>query len=72
MEYKARTPHRPQGEIGPSIETKVEERIRQRAHEIYLQRGGKDGSAMEDWLRAEQEILGAGAEQNGVPTLRRS
>jgi len=58
MESKARTPHRPQGEIGPGIKTKVEERIRQRAHEIYLQRGGKDGSAMEGWLQAEQDILG--------------
>jgi hypothetical protein len=72
MEYKARTPHRPQGEFGPGIETNVEERIRQRAHEIYLQRGGKDGSATEDWLRAEQEILGAEAEQNGFATTRRS
>ena len=58
MESKARTPHRPQGEIGPSIETEVEGRIRQRAHEIYLQRSGTDGSAMEDWLQAEREILG--------------
>ena len=36
----------------------LEERIRQRAHEIYLQRGGQDGSEIEDWLQAEQEILG--------------
>ena len=58
MASKARTPHRPQGEIGPGIKTKVEEIIRQRAYEIYLQRGGKVGSAMEDWLQAEQDILG--------------
>ena len=36
----------------------MEERIRQRAHEIYLERGGEDGSEMDDWLQAEQEILG--------------
>jgi hypothetical protein len=35
----------------------LEEQIRQRAHEIYLQRGGQDGSEWDDWLQAEQEIL---------------
>jgi len=34
----------------------LEERIRQRAHEIYLQRGGRDGSELEDWLQAEAEM----------------
>jgi Protein of unknown function (DUF2934) len=37
----------------------LEERIRVRAYEIYLQRGGEDGSELDDWLQAEQEILGA-------------
>jgi hypothetical protein len=37
----------------------LEERIRLRAHEIYLQRGGEDGSELDDWLEAEQEILGS-------------
>ena len=32
------------------------ERIRQRAHEIWVDRNGQDGSAMEDWLQAEEEI----------------
>ncbi len=35
----------------------LEEQIRIRAHEIWLKRGGQDGSAKEDWLQAEQEIL---------------
>jgi hypothetical protein len=34
----------------------LEERIRRRAHEIYLQRGGQDGAETEDWLQAESEI----------------
>ena len=34
----------------------LEERIRQRAHEIYLQRGGEGGSEIDDWLQAEEEI----------------
>jgi len=37
----------------------VEERIRQRAYEIYLQRGGAEGSEVDDWLQAEEEILGS-------------
>jgi hypothetical protein len=34
-----------------------EEAIRQRAYELYEQRGGDDGRHHEDWFRAEQEIL---------------
>jgi len=37
-------------------ESIIEERIRVRAHEIYVQRGGKHGSDLDDWLQAEQEI----------------
>lgn len=35
------------------------ERIRQRAYELYMERGCQDGRAEEDWLEAEFEILGA-------------
>jgi len=35
----------------------VEEQIRLLAHEIWLQRGGQDGSEMDDWLQAEEQIL---------------
>ncbi len=35
-----------------------DEQIRQRAYEIYQQRGGSGGTAEEDWLRAEMEIRG--------------
>ena len=34
-----------------------EERIRCRAEELYLQRAGGPGSALEDWLTAEKEVL---------------
>jgi hypothetical protein len=55
MASRARAPHKPQ----PRPEDQpLEARIRERAHEIYLERGGEDGSDMEDWLQAEQEILG--------------
>jgi hypothetical protein len=36
----------------------LEERIRRRAYEIYLQRTGKGGSPEQDWLQAVQEIRG--------------
>jgi hypothetical protein len=29
-----------------------------RAHEIYLARGGEDGNELDDWLQAEEEVLG--------------
>jgi hypothetical protein len=41
----------------------IEERIRQRAYELYEQRGGVDGFALGDWLQAEAEILGAQKQQ---------
>lgn len=35
----------------------LEEAIRKRAYEIYVERGRADGDAEADWLRAEAEIL---------------
>jgi len=32
--------------------------IRRRAYELYEERGREEGHAMDDWLRAEAEILG--------------
>jgi hypothetical protein len=32
--------------------------IAARAYQIYLDRGGVDGSDQDDWLRAEQELAG--------------
>lgn len=37
----------------------LEERIRQRAYERYLQRQGKPGSPESDWLEAEREVRSA-------------
>jgi hypothetical protein len=34
----------------------LEERIRQRAYELYLTRGSASGSEIDDWLQAEEEI----------------
>ena len=33
-----------------------EQEMRNRAYEIYLQRGGQPGYELEDWLQAEREL----------------
>jgi hypothetical protein len=43
--------------------TPLEERIRLRAYQIFVDRGGLHGSDTDDWLRAEAEILAAEEEQ---------
>ena len=40
-----------------SIESVLREQIAARAYEIYLERGGEHGHDVEDWVRAEHEIL---------------
>ena len=35
----------------------IQKGIALRAYELYLQRGGVDGHADEDWLLAEREIM---------------
>ena len=34
-----------------------QDQIRERAYQLYQERGGKDGQAQQDWLTAEQQIL---------------
>lgn len=34
------------------------ERIAARAYELYTERGGGEGRALDDWLAAEQELIG--------------
>jgi Protein of unknown function (DUF2934) len=52
---KSRNPRSPK----PAQPNDIEERIRQRAYQLYEQRGSVDGFALDDWLQAEGEILGA-------------
>ncbi len=35
-----------------------EETTRKRAYELYVERGMEDGHDIEDWFRAEEELLG--------------
>jgi len=50
MPAHAETPERPTDSLSR------EERVRQRAQELYRLRGDRPGSAVDDWLRAEEEI----------------
>ena len=43
----------------PAEPVSLEERIRQRAYELYVSRGNQSGSELDDWLQAEEEIQGA-------------
>ena len=42
-----------------------------RAYEIYLERGGAPGDALEDWIRAERELMEKNSKPSGKvgPTL---
>jgi Protein of unknown function (DUF2934) len=43
----------------PVQQNDIEERIRRRAYALYEERGRVDGFALDDWLQAEAELLGA-------------
>jgi Protein of unknown function (DUF2934) len=43
----------------PTETLSLEERIRRRAYELYLQRGNQPGSELDDWFQAEEEIRSA-------------
>jgi hypothetical protein len=36
----------------------IEDNVKQRAFELYINRGGVHGNDQEDWFLAEQEVLG--------------
>ena len=38
------------------VEPMLEHQIRLRAYDLFLQRGRVDGHALDDWLKAEDEI----------------
>lgn len=42
----------------PTVLIQIEQQIRQRAYELYDQRGRADGHDLDDWLQAEREIKG--------------
>jgi hypothetical protein len=50
------TPKKQKQQEPEGILLPLEQDITQRAHAIYLQRGGRDGSELNDWLRRRQKL----------------
>lgn len=51
METKPRVTH-----SGDTEKLPLEERVRLRAHQLYIERGNESGSELDDWLQAEEEL----------------
>jgi hypothetical protein len=49
----------------PAEKLPLEEQIRRRAYELYVERGNQSGSEADDWLQAEEEVLRAKQETVG-------
>jgi hypothetical protein len=47
------------------LDNNIEDQIRRRAYELYLERGGTPGNENEDWLVAEQQVRSRQLEQAG-------
>lgn len=58
METKTRVKH-----AGGSDALPLEEQVRLRAHQLYIERGNQSGSEAEDWLQAEEELSAAQEER---------
>jgi hypothetical protein len=48
------------------VTTHVEDRIKQRAYELYVKRGGNHGNDQEDWFQAEKEIRNSNGNKGKV------
>jgi hypothetical protein len=48
------------------------EEIEVKAYEIYLTRGGKEGSALDDWLAAEKELSESIRQDLSDPLVKRA
>jgi len=56
------------------MDTELEQRIRERAYELWMRHGSLPGRADEYWYQAEREILGesqegAGTQQEDLPII---
>ena len=54
----------------PTVDSHIElqNRVRERAHEIWQARGHHNGedTSLEDWLQAEREVLGATSDEDAL------
>ncbi len=56
--HKGSVPAREPGEQPAHDQDVLRARIERRAYELYVERGCREGCALEDWLDAEREIFG--------------
>jgi Protein of unknown function (DUF2934) len=54
----SRQPYLEQQSLSHRDEGNMQERIRQRAYELYEERGCHDGHDEEDWAQAEEQVRG--------------
>jgi hypothetical protein len=57
VEEETRTPSNASAQNDTAAPELDRERVAQRAYELYLSRGGRDGQDQDDWLVAEQELI---------------
>jgi hypothetical protein len=54
----------------PQLDRSIpKEQIERRAYEIYLQRGGRDGFDIADWIIAEQELMEEAQVRKGAAAI---
>ena len=51
------TSHDPTSRRPGRLDAEIEEQIRQRAYELYQERGGIGGDPMDDWEQAKKDVL---------------
>lgn len=59
-------PMRPNPGISPKpkqVDAEIQEHIRQRAYELYQERGGVAGNSTDDWQQATEEVLSGKAKR---------
>lgn len=50
-----------QQSVRSDVEPTANEKVQQRAYELFLQRGQQPGHELEDWLQAEREVMHSGS-----------
>jgi len=55
MSTRSRVPS--PGSMPMELRALLEEKIRIRAYQIFEERGGQGGDALQDWLKAEADVL---------------
>ncbi len=63
---KSLEPRSQEPDLSLDLSRDIEARIRERAYELYEQRGMVDGFALDDWFQAEIEMKGEQKQQQAT------